>query len=100
MPANKVRQRVRIALEDGGESSACGPIRDWALVYPWSRLVRRVPGAARVGKKQAANVAGDLFALQFGKAVEPRAVDDASIREVEEFQVASIARMTIRAMRP
>src|SRR5437867_4244383 len=69
-PSNKIRKCVRVTVEDPGESSACRPARDWLLVQSGSRLVRRVPWAARVGRWQTANVACDLLALEGGQAME------------------------------
>ena len=86
-------------VEDPYESGACRPAREWLFVQAGSRLVWRVPRAARIGQWQAANVACDLLALQRGQAMEACAGDDAGVGEVEVFQVAPILRVTVGAAR-
>jgi len=97
--AKQIRQRLRILVEDPGESGTCGPTRDRLLVESRSRLVRRVPRAARMGNWQVANVARNLLALLCGEAMEARAGHNAGIGEVEVFQVAAVLRMTVRTVR-
>src|SRR5579864_5047090 len=97
--AKQERQCVGIAVEHPGEACACRPSRGWLLVQSRPRLVRRIPRTARIGKRQAPNVAGDLFALQCGQAMEARAGDNAAVGKVEVLQVASILRVTVRTMR-
>src|SRR5712692_823088 len=45
--ADQIRERVRILVQDPGESGACRPVRHRLLVEPGAGLVRGVPRAAR-----------------------------------------------------
>src|SRR5438094_6906005 len=97
--ADQIRQRIHIPVKNPGESGTSRPVRDRLLVEPWSGLVRRVPRAPRTRQRQVANVAGDLFTLECGQAMEARAVNNAGVGEVEVFQVAPIPGVTVRTAR-
>src|SRR5206468_2924920 len=92
----QIWQRIHIPVKNPGESGTSRPVRDRLLVEPWSGLVRRVPRAPRTRQRQVANVAGDLFTLECGQAMEARAVNNAGVGEVEVFQVAPIPGVTVR----
>src|SRR5205807_5395661 len=96
---DQIWQRIHIPVKNPGESGTGRPVRDRLLVKPWSGLVRRVPRAPRTRQRQVANIAGDLFTLECGQAMEARTVNDAGVGEVEVFQVAPIPGVTVRTAR-
>src|SRR6516162_5574502 len=98
MLEKQILQSIRIPAEDPSESSAGRPIRDWLFVQSGSRLVGRIPRSTRTGERQAADVAGNLFALQGGKTMETRAGDNTEVGEIEIFQIEPIVCMTVRAV--
>src|SRR3974390_1034677 len=87
---DEVGQRVGVVGKNPCEARARGPVGDGLVIETRAGLVGRVPGTAGIREWEAANVAGDLFALERREAVETRAGDDAGVGEVEIFEVAAV----------
>ena len=97
MVENQIRERIGVVREDPSKAGASGPVGGGLAIEAGAGLVGRVPGAAGVGQRKAANVAGDLFALERRESVKARTRDDAGVGEIEILEVAAVLRVAVGA---